>query len=452
MQEETNQENNQIIKSESEYILELLQEDRNTQTPVALSGFIAGMALTAFVNPIVGAIAFATITGGAIYSRLQRDGIKQKVITGELPAIALASSKDSIQEYKNLVGEEQFIIDLQRVDENTFTTAQPQVRDAIATEKIANAPLINPVEELSDFADKNVLILGISGDGKDFLVSNAVRHIKATQPQIKLFVIDPKGDKKESGYYQSVADKFEFAQCGELDDGQATMWFTQTFENWKALASETDEQWLLIITETTLIGGAFTRQKNNYLEEVLSKQFTTGSSYGKYTWVLAQNPNLAKLGMDSDARDQMHCFAVVHRKSAKKANKWHRVTATIKAKQLEMLCDTSPVKRAFYCPGTGEWHSMPKLENYSSFDRDNRKRLQPTNTTHTAPTKLQTQPDEIDRLLETLDKHPTGDTLPVALKAIDPNIPSDKIEAIAQIVKTEAPKRNKPYLLSKFSL
>lgn len=221
-----------------------------------------------------------------------------------------------------------------------------------------------------------------------------------------------------------------------------------------------------MITETTLIGSAFARQKDTYLEESVSKQVTTGSSFGKYLWVLAQNPNLAKLGFDSDSRAQFHTFAVVRRKSAAKATQWSKVVAKIKKIELEMLCDNSPVDRCFYCPATGQWHPMPKLENHSTFDRDSRKRIQPASETEptttatptviqdtaTTPTIIQTPQDDIERLLNALDKLPAGDGIVEALKCIDPNIPNDKLNTIIKVIKTEAIKRDRPFLLSKFDL
>lgn len=450
-----------------EIILDTLQEDdeHNVGWLVALAGVAAGIVGVATVNIGVGGFVFAMITGTSFFKQMQKGKLRSQILHGEVSPIALMRSQEELEEYKKVVGEEHFAIELQKVGDS-YKMGDEQSQQIVQAAKIAYAPKYNPVEELADYFDKNVMVLGISGDGKDFLCSNSIRIIKRSQTQLNIFVIDPKGDSRESGYYESVANVFRSKQCGEVSDEQAILWFRQSFEEWKEASKDPNQQWLLLITETTLTGAAFARQKDSYLEEAISKQVTTGSSFGKYLWILAQNPNLAKLGIDSDSRAQFHTFAVVHRKSASKAIQWHRVTAKIKKIEIEMLCDNSPVKRCFYCPATGEWHVMPKLDNHSTFDRDTRTRIQPasapetptpTTTTPTAiqsesPTKLQTSQDDIDRLLDALDQMPTGDGIVDALKTLDPNIPNDRLTAVVQVIKTEAIARNRPHILSKFSL
>ncbi len=48
--------------------------------------------------------------------------------------------------------------------------------------------------------------------------------------------------------------------------------------------------------------------------------------------------------------------------------------------QIQSLCQKSPVGRAIFYGGLNEWFPMPKLPNYSGFDRDNRRFIneQPT--------------------------------------------------------------------------
>jgi hypothetical protein len=79
-----------------------------------------------------------------------------------------------------------------------------------------------------------------------------------------------------------------------------------------------------------------------------------------------------------------------------------------KLTNLDSLINNSPVQRAVYFGKTAQWYSMPKLTNYSSYDRDNRVTLDVQDNEVTKPdtsdmaTKIQNlenifnQPTEVE--------------------------------------------------------
>lgn len=455
----TNSQNQEEV-TKADIVLQALEKDsENSNTAIALVGIVGAIGLTAVINPVFGGIVLALVTGGAAYRQTMKGVVRRKVLSGEVSPIVLMNDADAIADYKQVIGEENFVIELKQVGDS-YKMLPESTQNVIKSEQFAYAPQINPIEELADYFDKNCMILGVSGDGKDFLVSNAVRLAKAQNPQLNIFVIDPKGDRREAPYYKDIVTAFRSQQCGEVSDEKAISWFKGAYEEYREMSANPDEQWLLIISETTLIGEAFKRGKDNYLEEVVSKQVTTGGSFGKYMWVLSQTPVLANLGFGSGSRMQFATFAVVHRKSCQKVSQWVRtqVVAKIKKSDLEILCDRSQVKRCFYCPGTGEWHIMPKLTNYSTFDRDTRTRIQPTSTPTsptivqtTTPTKLQDKNPQHEAILLKLEEVNTCDILE-AVKTIFPDIPNNKLTQMVNTIKQMCVTHGKQNLISKFSL
>ncbi len=458
--------------TKEQFVLEVLAKDgNNLDGLIGVIGIGAAIALGAAINPFFGGLTLAAILGGKVYKQVQRGKLRYQVLQGEIPPVALLKEQDEVEQYKQIIGDDAFTGEIGQIIElkgnnGVYEAMSEETRNLVTFEKIARQPQLDVVAELADYFDRHVLILGGSGGGKDFIGSNAVRVIKKQHPEVYLYVIDPKGDHREAPYYQPIADTFVSAQCGQMTSEAAVAWFRQQYEHYRDVSSNPDQQTLLVITETTLIGESFKLAKDTYLSDVVSKQITTGSSYGNYLWFMAQSPNLADLGFSNNSRMQLNVFAVVHRKSITAVAQWQRTKVVKKASEseLRMLCENSEVDRAFFCTATGNWHSMPKLTNYSLFDRDSRTRLNgttqetpalPASTTPTviqseAPTTLQPQ-DDIDRLLTALDQASTGDIIDT-LKSLDPSIPNEKLNAIVSVIKTEAVNRGKPHLISKFSL
>ncbi len=101
---------------------------------------------------------------------------------------------------------------------------------------------------------------------------------------------------------------------------------------------------------------------------------------------------------------------------------------------------------------------MPKLTNYSTFDRDTRTRIQPTSTPTsptivqtTTPTKLQDKNPQHEAILLKLEEVNTCDILE-AVKTIFPDIPNNKLTQMVNTIKQMCVTHGKQNLISKFSL
>ncbi|MBD2336148.1 hypothetical protein H6G64_03965 [Calothrix sp. FACHB-156] len=451
---------NQLTKREELILAALDNSQKEGGEALVLGGVIAGFVVGSMFNPFLGGFLTLAISGGTLASQFQRGRDRLKMLAGEIPIAGKLEGAD-LDEYKSLVGDEQFTLELSQLQNGKYELTN----DAAKLVKANQAIAINPVEQLAMYASRNCLILGIGGDGKDFLVSNAIREIKREQPEIKLFIIDPKGLQTEATYYQGVADIFRSHQCGETTDEDAIAWFKEVFEEWKTAAGKEGERWLLIITETTLIGEAFTRSKDSYLKEVVSKQLTTGGGFGKSCWVLAQFPNLADLGMSNNSRSQLNVFAVVKKQSVTTASsQWNRtkIIGKIDRQELEALCEASPVERCFYSPTSGRWSMMPELPNHSFYNRDKHQRVKPASQApisepQQAPTVIQDAPVQqstqsyIEQVFQALEEAQTTDIIE-ALKTAYPDIPNSQLNAVIERIKLEAIAQGRHAIIAKFSL
>ncbi|BAY66924.1 hypothetical protein NIES22_70680 (plasmid) [Calothrix brevissima NIES-22] len=454
-----NNQTHELTKREELILAALENSQEEGGEALVLGGILAGFVVGSVFNPFLGGFLALAISGGTLASQFQRGRDRMKMLSGELPIAGKLEGED-LDEYKSLVGEEQFTLELSQLQNGKYELSE----DAAKLVRANSAIAINPVEQLAMYASRNCLVLGIGGDGKDFLVSNAIRDIKREQPEIKLFIIDPKGLQTEATYYQGVADVFRSNQCGETSDENAIAWFKQVFEEWRTVAGKEGERWLLIVTETTLIGEAFSRSKDNYLKEVISKQLTTGGGFGKSCWVLAQFPNLADLGMSNNSRSQLNVFAVVKRESVTTAaSQWSRtkIIGKIDHHELEALCEASPVNRCFYSPASGRWSMMPELPNYSAYNRDKHQRVKPASlapiSEPQAPTVIQDAPaqqstqSEVEKVFQALEEAQTTDIIE-ALKTAYPEIPNNQLNTVIDRIKQEAIAQRRYAIISKFSL
>jgi hypothetical protein len=97
------------------------------------------------------------------------------------------------------------------------------------------SPVWNPAQDLGE-NPQSALIVGVPGAGKGVTVSVAVRVLKERNPNLKVFVIDPKASQKERGYWESIADDyrcFSLKNCEDPDEGAA--WLLRCMDAFRRL-------------------------------------------------------------------------------------------------------------------------------------------------------------------------------------------------------------------------
>ena len=112
------------------------------------------------------------------------------------------------------------------------------------------------------------------------------------------------------------------------------------------------------------------------LKKFVSGIIAQGDSQGGWVWAMSQSVQVADLGFGGGVRGNLRAIALI---SPKNTTEIEALTSTRLIPppnggmdELREIMKASPVDRAFYDGKLSRWLPMPKLENYSGFDRDNR--------------------------------------------------------------------------------
>ncbi|MBW4568063.1 MAG: hypothetical protein KME31_08570 [Tolypothrix carrinoi HA7290-LM1] len=271
-------------------------------------------------------------------------------------------------------------------DSNLMTTAKTLLEKAKLQVEVESLEEVynNPDDDfdiISSMTDRisNTFILGIGGTGKGIIVSNALRAAKAKHPKLKIFYIDPKHDKKEQGYTAGVVDKIKRYKCETEEPSIVVAWLQKCLSEFNEYAKVNDansERTLLILDEGTVLGLKCKIAKSTILLDRLSSLTSLGDSEGKNVWFIAQTPFVGGSGIDLSASSQLVTIALVSAENRGSLDQWKRSAMIKKLNNIDEYIEKSPVNRAVFFGKTAKWYPMPKLENYSGYDRDSHKPLE----------------------------------------------------------------------------
>ncbi|AFY45473.1 hypothetical protein [Nostoc sp. PCC 7107] len=249
---------------------------------------------------------------------------------------------------------------------------------------------LNLVESFTDHIT-NSLIIGLPGSGKGLFTSNAGRAAKRKHEGLIIVGFDPKNDSKETGYFEGMCDHLFRADTTEMEVGEVVEWFKDCYSKFRNIAREQTRnggRTLAMLDEGTQIGNKFVSAKDTFLKDQMVSLTSCGDSKGWNVWAIAQAPHVGNLGFAGDIRSQLTVLAILNQTNIGAINNWWK-TGVLGDKQsddyLKKLIAQSEVGRCFYFGKTNNWYSMPKLHNYSGYDRDSRKFID----TNTAIAKLE---------------------------------------------------------------
>jgi hypothetical protein len=361
---------------------------------------------------VLGALAASTaspITGGLVAAYFLWDSWKKagdiqrnQTAVAELGCVAQVLDGDDFADYIRQVGKDAVIQELKFASERKLALSDaaadfyedwqeakviPQQQFAPTQQQALIGTQSRTVTDVYDGGNKidiigsmtdrvsNSLILGIAGTGKGMLVSNASRVAKSKHPKLRIFYVDPKDDKKEYGYTEGVADVVKRYKCESESPEIVVKWLKSVFEEFDKYAIANDAQGyrtLLILDEGTVLGLKSKLAKSTILIDRLSSLTSLGDSSGKNVWFICQTPFVGGSGIDLSASSQLVTIALVSAENLGALRQWKKSAMFTQPPNLEELINKYECKRAVYFGKTGQWYSMPKLTNYSGYDRDNR--------------------------------------------------------------------------------
>ncbi|WP_334743779.1 hypothetical protein [Nostoc sp.] len=239
--------------------------------------------------------------------------------------------------------------------------------------------IIDIVQEIAS-PIRNCIIFGIGGSGKGMLLANALRRIKAENPNRKIFYIDPKNEPSEYGYTECVVDVVRRKKCKDESPENICKWMDEVLDGtneeigyieWANNQSES----LLVIDEGSTLGDAAKKCRNERIGTLILHISSLGGSSKENVWLLAQSPYVGPLGLNLSATSQITAVAIISDKNTNVLKQWKKspILEMIDLVQINTLIKASPCNRAVFFGGNSTWGAMPELPNYSALDRDNDK-------------------------------------------------------------------------------
>jgi hypothetical protein len=321
------------------------------------------------------------------------------------------------------------------------TTSPPIIQTQTSYYSPSNQQEFDVLGEMVGKRISNQLIVGIQGAGKGIIISNALSAVKRYHPSRKIFVIDPKGKKEESGYWDGRADYLERAQIINMEPHEVVRWIKECFDKYMQIPGDC----LLFLDEGTAVAASFKSQRGAmpWLKAKIAHFVSLGDGDGKNFWMAVQNGDTTDLGISGGMRSQLNPYVIINPTQMSAYESVINLELLPKDKKpsseaIKEIAKRSPVRRALYHGAINEWIPMPQMINYSGFDRDSRTFI-----------KDNSQP-QTQKLIQQLEK--TTQTsimgfIELDLKISDPTKKQQMQTAILQVL--EASDRHD--LINKFS-
>ena len=244
-------------------------------------------------------------------------------------------------------------------------------KDAIELRDIATDLGNNP---------QSALIFGTPGAGKGMTISNAIRTLRSKLPNLTIMMVDPKGDKKERGYWESQVDIFEARALLKTSPRSSAEWMLRCVEKFQHLDGPKLLIWDELFASITVLKGQNIPKGEDAFpcltefQQFISLNLSLGPSSGIWVWGMSQSANLSDLGLTSGGLSTTRIVALISPDNVG-AVEGYLATKAITApkggmKHLDELMEKSEVGRACYDGKTKRWYPVAKLQNYSGFDRD----------------------------------------------------------------------------------
>ena len=262
----------------------------------------------------------------------------------------------------------------------------------------------------------SMTVVGVPGAGKGMFVSNLLRLVRQHHPQLHIFVMEGKGDQKEAGYWQDIADDIRSIQGLDASPVSIVAWINGCLEDFKAISGPK----LLIFDEVTYLYKVWQTTEKESFEDYIQYKIglsSMGDSLQNYIWEIGQVSNAKDLGVTAGIRSLFKPIAIVSNHDRRAANallgtKFVPLPEEGK-KAVMQMCDRSPCGRAVYDYVNDCWQPMPQLENLSGFDRDTRSFAE-------QEPPASKQPDvraDLERLLSVESPEPTREVTRFGLSA-----------------------------------
>ena len=294
------------------------------------------------------------------------------------PSFEPSPAMDSVDQYEPPV-----MMGNAALAQTELETIAPGVAAVAPSMSVVNGvETIAPRDIATDLGNnpQSALIFGTPGAGKGMNISNAIRTLRAKIPSVTVMMVDPKGDKKERGYWEHQVDIFESRSLLKTSPRSSAEWMMRCIEKFQNIDGPKLLVWDELFASITVLKGQNVPKGEDVFpcltdfQQFISLNLSLGPSSGTWVWGMSQSANLSDLGLTSGGLSTTRIIALISPDNVG-AVEGYLATKAITAPKggmetLDRLMDSSPVGRACYDGKTKRWYPMARLENHSGFDRD----------------------------------------------------------------------------------
>lgn len=249
------------------------------------------------------------------------------------------------------------------VDVKVMTSDTPKALPASDAPAVATDDAPGQHLEIIDLAKtlgrtlKPLIISAMPRTGKGILISHARRYAKEFEPQLEIWVIDPKAHPSESGYWQGV-DRLWAKPLDQfaVNDESIACEIEAFISEWRRSPTRPK---LLIFDELVLTEARLPKWFKEFVPSLMKTESSSGETDRRYLWAITQSPLVSDMGLSGGNRSAFNFVAMgrphttAHLESARKSGFIPNVPT-----QEEF--DRSPVKTLAFYSGWQRWIAIPE--------------------------------------------------------------------------------------------
>ncbi|MBE7384435.1 MAG: hypothetical protein F6J95_023850 [Leptolyngbya sp. SIO1E4] len=210
------------------------------------------------------------------------------------------------------------------------------------------------------------LITGNPRTGKGIAVAAAIQRLKAEQPEVSIWLIQPKYHPKEHAYWE-LCDRhhgFMLEDYAGLESEAAEhcQEMERLIREWRKQGREEDVKTVLIIDELSLIKAILPRWYKDFLISQLITEMSSGETSDRALWAITQSPLAQDVGLSGGDRAPFDLLAIETPTSKEHLHSLSRSYAGVPLPEDDIIYRQSltPKKAVFYHSAYDEWLPMLK--------------------------------------------------------------------------------------------
>ncbi|MBD2158520.1 hypothetical protein [Leptolyngbya sp. FACHB-16] len=196
--------------------------------------------------------------------------------------------------------------------------------------------------------------------GKGIVVAHGWRWAKVAHPDLTVWVINPKPDHQESGYWHGVDRLWEKAtEMYAKDDEYVTQSLIQFVEEWR---SQPRGKTLLIVDETIKLEATQEKWYKEHLKPLLKVESSTGETYGRTLWVITQSPQVGDLGLSGGNRSAFDLVTLEKPESMDHFEAIQKSYNNLPQMPPPEILNRTPRRTCAYLSWEKGWYLIPTME------------------------------------------------------------------------------------------